>query len=32
MEKSFSPLDNGILKILDIWYTPDLSFNLISTI
>ncbi len=26
------PLDNGFLKLSDIWYVPDLGFNLISTI
>ncbi len=26
------PLDNGILKLTNVWYTPDLGFNLISTI
>ena len=25
-------LDNGFLKLANVWYTPDLSFNLISTI
>lgn len=26
------PLDNGILRLLDVWYAPDLGFNLVSTI
>ena len=26
------PLDNGFLKLTNVWYAPDLSFNLISTI
>lgn len=26
------PLDHGTFKLLDIWYTPDLGFNLVSTI
>ena len=25
-------LDNGFLKLTNVWYAPDLSFNLISTI
>ena len=26
------PLDNGFLKLTNVWYAPDLGFNLISTI
>lgn len=26
------PLDNGFLKLTNVWYDPDLGFNLISTI
>ncbi len=26
------PLDNGFLKLANVWYTPNLDFNLISTI
>ena len=26
------PLDNGFLKLSNVWYAPDLGFNLISTI
>ena len=26
------PLDNSFLKLTNVWYTPDLGFNLISTI
>ena len=25
-------LDNGLLKLSDVWHAPDLGFNLISTI
>ncbi len=28
----FLPLDNGFLKLANIWYFPDLDFELISTI
>ncbi len=26
------PFDNSFLKLANVWYTPDLGFNLISTI
>ena len=26
------PIDNGFLKLTNVWYAPDLGFNLISTI
>ena len=26
------PLDNGSLTLLDVWYAPDLGYNLVSTI
>lgn len=26
------PLDHGTFKLLDVWYAPDLGFNLVSTI
>lgn len=28
----FMPLDNGFLKLNNVWYAPDLGFNLVSTI
>ena len=28
----FLPLDNRFLKLIHVWYAPDLGFNLISTI